>query len=52
MTIVWALIGKMLGFHDKLIGSNLWFNFLVIIPSFIVYYLALKKKKKIIFPVK
>lgn len=46
MTLIWSLIGKLLGFHDRLIGNNLVFNFLIVIPSFAVYYLALREKKR------
>jgi hypothetical protein len=45
MTLLWALIGKLLGFHNAGIVNNLLFNILIIIPSVIIYIFALKEKK-------
>ncbi len=46
MTIAWALLGKMMGFHAEKIAYNLVFNTLSIVPSFIIYLLALREKRK------
>lgn len=45
MTMAWALLGKGLGFHDTNIAAGAIFNTLIIIPSVIIYVLAMREKK-------
>jgi hypothetical protein len=49
MTLIWALIGKLLGFHAGRIANNLIFNILIIIPSFITYLLATLEKRNLYY---
>lgn len=49
MTFAWALIGKILGFHGRSVESNVYFNSLIIIPSVVIYILALKEKKRVYY---
>lgn len=49
MTFIWALIGKLLGFHGRAVEYNVYFNSLLIIPSIVIYILALKEKKRVYF---
>jgi len=46
MTMVWSLIGKLSGFHDKGIANGLLFNTLIVIPSVVIYVLAIREKKR------
>lgn len=45
MTFAWSVIGKLLGFHDNGIANNLLFNTLIIIPSIVIYILAIREKR-------
>jgi len=45
MTMVWSLLGKVLGFHDSRIDQGIIFNTLIIIPSVILYVLSMREKK-------
>ena len=45
MTMVWSLLGKVLGFHDSRIDQGIIFNTLIIIPSVIIYVLSMREKK-------
>ena len=46
MTLGWAFVGKLLGLHDQRIQYNLYFNTAILIPSFLVYLLAVREKKR------
>ncbi len=45
MSITWALLGKLFGFYTEHIAYNPLFNTLIILPSVIVYTLAIREKK-------
>ena len=44
--LAWMTLEKQLGFHDEKIKWQMFFTMLIIFPNFILYYLALRDKKK------
>ena len=44
--LAWMTLEKQLGFHDEKIKWQMFFTMLIIFPNFLLYYLALKDKKK------
>lgn len=44
--LLWALFEKQLGYHDEKIKWQLLFSMLLILPLFVLYFLALSNKKK------
>lgn len=47
LILAWAIIEKLLGFHDDKISSWYLFSSLFMIPAVLFYFLALKEKKHI-----
>ncbi len=46
MAILWAIIGKMLGFDNNKIEYGFVFNTLILLPGFVIYVLAAFAKRK------
>ena len=46
ITLAWMTLEKQLGFHDEKLKWQMFFGMLIIIPNFILYFLALRDKKK------
>lgn len=44
--LAWMTLEKQLGFHDEKIKWQIAFTMLIILPNFLLYYLALSDKKK------
>lgn len=44
--LAWMTLEKQLGFHDEKLKWQMVFSLLIILPTFIVYYLALWDKKR------
>lgn len=48
--MAWMWIEKYLGWHDQLIGKQVWYHLLILLISYIVfYYFALKDKRNIYY---
>lgn len=45
MQLTWMLLEKLLGYHDAKIEQHATVSMLVLIPSFLVYFLALRQKR-------
>ena len=44
--LAWMTLEKQLGFHDEKLKWQMVFTLLILIPTFIIYFLALRDKKK------
>jgi hypothetical protein len=44
--LAWMTLEKQLGFHDTKLKWQMFFTMLIIFPNFLMYYLALRDKKK------
>lgn len=49
MTFAWTLTGKLFGFHDERIAYGALFNTLILLPSVLVYFLAIREKRKVYY---
>lgn len=45
MQLSWMLLEKLFGFHDAKIEQHATVSMLVLIPSFLIYFLALRQKR-------
>lgn len=43
--LAWMTIEKQLGFHNEKLKWQVFFGMLIVIPNFVLYYLALRDKK-------
>lgn len=44
--LAWMTLEKQLGFHDEKLKWQVFFGMLIIIPNFVLYFLAIRNKKK------
>lgn len=44
--LAWMTLEKQLGFHDEKLKWQMVFTLLILFPTFLIYYLALRDKKK------
>ncbi len=45
ISIVWGYFEKLWGWHDENVSMHLFYGMLFAIPSFVIYFLALKEKR-------
>jgi hypothetical protein len=49
LNIMWLFMEKKLGWHDKNIAQHSVYTMLIIIPTFVFYFLAIREKSQIYF---
>jgi hypothetical protein len=49
LNIMWLFMEKKLGWHDENISKHSVYTMFIIIPTFVVYFLAIKEKKQTYF---